>query len=252
MPPNKGTLGGLHRGRWQNHTPELIGVFNGATPTQPDLGANPIRTGRFLHLPEGLVVVQGIIAAGAGATAGTASSVYLASLPVPAARSSQFPFDRPIGSAHCFGPFHLPSFPLCPSIADPFVSLQNSNVSVADGYVQFFTSQQGYSEGTATITAAATSVVVPHTLGVTPKASDITVTSTNNSTTATGAPYITAIDATNFTINVRTAPGASTATYAWKVSQQNSATIQFLGANVPLPLATYGFGLEYELVYEPR
>jgi hypothetical protein len=73
------------------------------------------------------------------------------------------------------------------------------------------------SNGTATVTSAATSVVVSHGLGVTPALKDIVVTPTNNLGTATKY-WISTPTSTQFTINVDAAPGATTATFVWSIN----------------------------------
>jgi hypothetical protein len=71
--------------------------------------------------------------------------------------------------------------------------------------------------GVATITAAATSVVVTHGWGAAPSVEDISITPTLMSSSK--AYWITAVGATTFTINVDVVPGAGTATFAWKISR---------------------------------
>lgn len=71
--------------------------------------------------------------------------------------------------------------------------------------------------GTAAITAAATSVTVTHNLPFTPAANDIIVVPTNNPTNDPGNFWIDTFTSTQFNINVRNVPGASTATFAWRV-----------------------------------
>lgn len=65
--------------------------------------------------------------------------------------------------------------------------------------------------GTATIANTATTVVVAHTLPSAPSVKDINVNLTAN----LGAVWITAIDATNFTINVATAAAAGNGVVGW-------------------------------------
>jgi hypothetical protein len=72
------------------------------------------------------------------------------------------------------------------------------------------------SSGTATIASGTTSIAVNHGLSETPSARHISVVGTNNATNNYGPVYITAVGATQFTINVRSDPGASTATFSWK------------------------------------
>jgi hypothetical protein len=71
--------------------------------------------------------------------------------------------------------------------------------------------------GTATVAAATTSIVVTHGLSVTPALKDIQVTP-NNSMNAATKFWVSGPTATQFTINVDQSPGAaSTATFAWQV-----------------------------------
>lgn len=69
--------------------------------------------------------------------------------------------------------------------------------------------------GTTTITTGNTSVSVTHGLAFTPRAHEISVVPTNSPTNDPGWFYITSVGATTFTINVRTNPGASGASFAW-------------------------------------
>jgi hypothetical protein len=71
--------------------------------------------------------------------------------------------------------------------------------------------------GAAVIGAAVTSIVVNHGLSFTPNPEDITVTPTNNLGAATKFWFDT-VTATQFTIRVDAAPGAPTATFAWKAA----------------------------------
>lgn len=70
--------------------------------------------------------------------------------------------------------------------------------------------------GTATVASGATTASVTHGLGATPSAAHVTVTPTNNMGNATKF-WVTAVGSTTFTVNVNSDPGATTATFAWKV-----------------------------------
>lgn len=72
--------------------------------------------------------------------------------------------------------------------------------------------------GTATITSGNTSIAVNHGLSKTPALQHISVVLTNNPTTAPGHIWLSAVGATQFTINVLTNPGASGANFAWHVA----------------------------------
>ncbi len=71
--------------------------------------------------------------------------------------------------------------------------------------------------GTATVANGATTVVVSHGLSVTPVLKDLSVTPTNNLGNATKF-WISSPTATQFTINVDSDPGATTATFVWTAS----------------------------------
>lgn len=71
--------------------------------------------------------------------------------------------------------------------------------------------------GTATIASGTTSLAVAHGLSVTPSASDIQLTPTENATADPGTLWVSTIGATNFTINCRVDPGASNLDVAWRV-----------------------------------
>lgn len=71
--------------------------------------------------------------------------------------------------------------------------------------------------GTATITSAATTVVVTHGLSYTPALQDIIIVPTNNPTNTLRPAWISSPTSTQFTINVNTPPGTSTATFIWHI-----------------------------------
>jgi parallel beta-helix repeat protein len=73
------------------------------------------------------------------------------------------------------------------------------------------------SKGSATITAAATSIQVTHGVYFTPSAAEITVTLTNLPTNDIGDVYVDTIGATYFTIHCRNVPGVATAIFDWVV-----------------------------------
>ncbi len=80
------------------------------------------------------------------------------------------------------------------------------------------TSFSSLSEGTATVTDGNTNVTVTHNLGSTPIAHEIMLTPTNNLGGASHY-FIDAIGATTFRINVNIDPGATTATFAWRITR---------------------------------
>lgn len=89
----------------------------------------------------------------------------------------------------------------------------------ATGYIRGNVGFATEAQGTATVSSASTSVVVPHGLAATPALKNISVTPTNNLGSATKF-WISNPTATDFTINVNAAPGASTATFAWSAEIQ--------------------------------
>jgi hypothetical protein len=68
--------------------------------------------------------------------------------------------------------------------------------------------------GAATVANGTTSIAVTHTLAAAPALANISVTPTNSMGTATKF-WISGVGATQFTINVNTDPGATTATFVW-------------------------------------
>lgn len=80
-----------------------------------------------------------------------------------------------------------------------------------------------YNNGTATITSAATSVVVTHGLTSTPTAAGISVTPASNLTSATKF-WVGNVTSTQFTINVNVAPGASVS-FSWQAQVYTEPTI---------------------------
>jgi hypothetical protein len=72
--------------------------------------------------------------------------------------------------------------------------------------------------GTATVANGTTTIVVTHGLSATPSINDISVTPTNNMGTA-AKYWVSTVTATQFTINVDANPGATTATFVWKISR---------------------------------
>jgi hypothetical protein len=73
--------------------------------------------------------------------------------------------------------------------------------------------------GSATITAALTSVTVTHGLSYTPLAKDITWSLTANPTNDIGNQWISGLTSTQFVLNCRNVPGAATAIFNWRASR---------------------------------
>jgi hypothetical protein len=99
-----------------------------------------------------------------------------------------------------------------------------SNYSVnggsADGTVHVFRNMGWISEGsgTTTVSSGSTSITVNHGLSQTPQAQDITITPTNNLGQATRF-WVSNITSTSFQLNVDSDPGATGATFAWRICQ---------------------------------
>jgi hypothetical protein len=72
-----------------------------------------------------------------------------------------------------------------------------------------------FNKGSATVADTTTSIAVNHGLSVTPVAQDITLTPTNNLGNASHF-WVSTITSTQFTINVDSDPGATTATFGWR------------------------------------
>lgn len=70
--------------------------------------------------------------------------------------------------------------------------------------------------GTGSITSGATTAVIAHGLSVAPVAKDIFVTFTENPTNDPGNVWISNITSTEFTVNVRSDPGASNLDFSWR------------------------------------
>lgn len=260
--PSNGIRSGIGKGTWRDYVPMLHNTNVSGTPTMPDLG-NGILQGRYLHHPSGLVVAQALLILGSTTTLGNGDAVIVG-LPKPANRwtanlSNSATADLPIGTALAFqGSAANPALtmPLVPTLADP---LAGYNLQTNEDYYAHFFAEQAIASGTgAVISGTATSVTVAHGLGLTPVASDFNVVLTAKSGTPANPRqiYVNGIDATNFVINVTTAPGAGTSlTFDWKARAEPNNT----GVNLP-QLVSYrrpwlwasGHGLFAQFVYEPR
>jgi hypothetical protein len=258
----KGIRSGVSRGVWRNYDPMLFGTNVSGTPTMPDLGNGTLR-GRYLDHPSGLVVAQVELVLGSSSSLGNGDALIIG-LPKPANRwtanlSNNATADLPIGTAQGFkGGVSAPTLtmPFMPTLADPLagINLQTNE----DNFAHFFCAHS-ISRGTgAVISGTNTFVDVTHDLGMTPVASDIHVQPVSRSGTPASprAVYIDNITATNFRINVVTAPGAGTSiTFDWKIRAEPNNS----GVNLP-QLVSYRrpwvWGstdcLKAQFVYEPR
>lgn len=88
-----------------------------------------------------------------------------------------------------------------------------------------FRDNEGYiteNSGTGTILSGQTSLAVAHGLGNTPNAQDIYVNFTESPTNDPGNFWLTSVGATNFTLNVRSDPGASNLDFVWRAISNGS------------------------------
>lgn len=243
---------GLSRGVWRDYTPELWAFNPSGGTTQPIASDLRYRQGRYLHTFEDLVTVRAKIEFLAGDTLGTAGSggIWAVRLPVPASRAAGA--DQPIGSAMLWQGAAANPAPLMVgqvSLMDPIIG--GGSQGQEDSFIQVFC-QSSVAFGTATITSAATSVTVTHGLAFTPNAYDIRVVPTNTSTTNTQWCSVQNIGATTFDIVVKVAPGASTATYSWKIDAFPTTGFDVLMAhNKPWTWAA-GHIIGLDLTYEAR
>jgi parallel beta-helix repeat protein len=84
-----------------------------------------------------------------------------------------------------------------------------------------FKANAGYitsNSGTGSIASGATTAVITHGLSITPTAANIHVTFTENPTNDPGNSWVSTIGATQFTVNVRSDPGASNLDFSWSVT----------------------------------
>lgn len=91
----------------------------------------------------------------------------------------------------------------------------NNTATIARGNQGFATENSG----TAIVANGTTSIAVSHVLDYTPNIADISVTPTNNLGSASEF-WISTVTSTQFTINVNTNPGSSTATFVWKIARK--------------------------------
>lgn len=95
---------------------------------------------------------------------------------------------------------------------------RTGGMSIAGTATQQTRNNKGWvteNSGTGSIASGSTSAVITHGLSVTPAAKDIFVTFTENPTTDPGNIWIDTLTSTQFTVNVRTNPGASNLDFSW-------------------------------------
>ncbi len=250
--PNYGLRSGTSQGAWQDYVPELRGFSaTGAAITQPVLVNNPSfpNWGRWIREPTGTVRDRGQITFGTGTVFGTGENVYAKKLPYPANRSSGGA-DLPLGEA--WGWQNLVSnqnMIFTPTLLDPL--LPGGKGGNENEYAQFFNSRIRGS-GTGVITSAATSVVITHGLPYTPTVLDIRIVPTATTTSNTGIWYIDTITSTQFTVNLKAAPGASTFIFSWAVEgdPNGSTLLDLLVSHLKPWTWAVGHTIGWNFVYE--
>lgn len=95
-------------------------------------------------------------------------------------------------------------------------AINNSSSSSLPALIRNNINWKTESSGTATVASGATSIAVTHNLSITPSINDIHVTPTNNLGNAAKF-WISSPTSTQFTVNVDTDPGATTATFVWNI-----------------------------------
>ena len=96
---------------------------------------------------------------------------------------------------------------------------RSGGMSIAGTATQQTRNNKGWvteNSGTGTINSGATTAVITHNLSVTPAAKDIFVTFTENPTSDPGNVWISNPTSTQFTVNVRSDPGASNLDFSWR------------------------------------
>ena len=107
-------------------------------------------------------------------------------------------------------------------ITDNSVFSNTTPIEITNQVDVFIKNNPGFvteNRGTETIASGGTNVVINHGLGVTPSANRIIITPTNNPTNDPGNLYISGSpSSTDFAVACRSDPGASGATFGWRVS----------------------------------
>lgn len=252
--PNRGILPGLKsEAGWQTYNRnDLLRAFTfGGTPTQPTLGSSTVNAQYSHDRQTGTVAYQGMIQFASDATFGSGDHVWAVRLPVPAYRSLGGA-DLPVGTGWAWqGSAGNRNMALRATLMDPLTP--DGNQTNEDYYAQFFLPYM-LATGSGTITSAATSVTITHGLGTTPAPEDITITPTGTTTNNIVMWYIDTITSTQFNVNVRTAPGASTFPFNWKARAEpnGSATFDLLTNSLrPFTWAS-GYVLAWHLRYQAR
>jgi hypothetical protein len=231
---NKGVFSGatVGSGQWRNYDPLWLNTNQSGTPTMPDIG-NGTKQGRYLKLTGGLVVAQVQLIFGSTTTFGN-GDFYTIGLPFPANRWTatlgSTVADLPIGTALAWqGSAASPSLtmPLLPTLADPGGGY---GTQTNEDYFAHLFYPHALAVGTSSVTNAGPATVT-HNLGLTPVASDITITPTAITASSTNPKivYVDTIGATTFNVNVLTALGSGkTLSFSWKArAEPNNSAVNF-------------------------
>lgn len=105
------------------------------------------------------------------------------------------------------------------STVNSSITLVYTNTGAGLRWVEVARSRQGtYTTGSSSVANGTTSIAVTHGSALTPTASQITITPTNNPTNDPGNWYVDTITSTQFTVHTRADPGASGFAFNWAVN----------------------------------
>jgi hypothetical protein len=255
--PNRGAINGLgNEIGWQRFTPSepIVRAFTAPgnpTATQPLLGAAIVNARYRYDRQVGNVKYQGYVQFAADTTFGSSDNVWGVLLPIPANRVLGGA-DQPVGTGFAWqGSAGNRNLNLRPTLMDPLpLGGQQSN---EDYYVQFFL-EHYFATGSGSIASASTSTTITHGLGGTPAAYDINIMPTATTTNSIIMYYVDTITSTQFNVNVRSAPGASTFAFNWKASVLPNDVNNFdLLVNSLRPFAwASGYVLGWNVEYQAR
>ncbi len=256
--PNPGTPSGLTAELgWHSYQPTqpiLVCFSLTGAVTQPLLGASSV-VAHYQHEKQtGTVRYQGFIQFSSDATFGSSDQVWGVRLPVPAYRSLGGA-DVPIGNGYAWqGSAGNRNMPLRATLMDP-LGFGGGAQTNEDYFCQFFLPYM-LATGSGAITSAATSTTITHGLGTTPNAFDIQIMPTATTTNNIVMYYVDTITSTQFNVNVRTAPGASTFAFNWKARCEPNGVAAFdLLVNSGRPFGggwASGYLLGWNVEYQAR
>lgn len=250
--PNNGLRSGTQQSAWADYVPELREFSTtGAGITQPVIAAHATipSGGRWIREPTGTVRARGSITFGTGTVFGSGGFVWGLRLPFPANRSSGGA-DLPIGEAWVWqNQVSNINMVLTPTLMDPLNP--GGKGGQENYYAQFFCSKiRG--NGTGSIASAATSTTITHGLPTTPTINDIRITPTGTTTSNCGIWYIDTITSTQFNVNTKAAPGASTFAFSWaaEVDPNGATEFDLLVSHLKPWTMAVGHTLSWSFVYE--